>query len=66
MLKLKIINRFILQWLFLRLVKCIENNGSTWYSIKGFVIPTTGYGNDFKYIGKPKFLRITKKKNKND
>lgn len=33
-----------------------------WYSIQGFVIPTTGYDNDFKYLGgKWFFKRITKK-----
>ena len=34
-----------------------------WYSIQNFIIPTTGWSTNYKYIGKgPKFLRITKKK----
>lgn len=88
MTKLKFINVFILQWLFIRLTRCretivIEANvlsydlmpdgnisargiGKTktleWYSIQGLIIPTTGWVGDFKRIGRPFFLRLTKKK----
>jgi hypothetical protein len=33
-----------------------------WYSFQYFVIPTTGWNTDFKYLGKRKFFKLTKKK----
>lgn len=34
-----------------------------WYSIQYWIVPTTGWNSDYKYInGKPKFFRITKDK----
>lgn len=33
-----------------------------WYSIQLFILPLTGWRNDFVYIGKPKFYRITPKR----
>jgi hypothetical protein len=33
----------------------------TWYSIQGFIVPCTGWWNDFKYVSKkPLFWKITK------
>ena len=31
-----------------------------WYSIQGFIVPTTGWNNKFKYLGRRFMLRITK------
>jgi hypothetical protein len=35
-----------------------------WYSLMFWVVPTTGWGNDYKYIGKksPRYLKLTKEK----
>lgn len=35
-----------------------------WYSLKGWISPFSGWGNDFKYIGKSWFVKITKEKYK--
>lgn len=90
MTKLKFINKFILQWFFIRLTKCIKKvdkvdkylsctscdtmrDGGVsargfgkfteyyWYSIQGFIVPTTGWNSDFKIIGKRFFIKLTKK-----
>ena len=35
----------------------------TWYSIQGFIVPCTGWRNNFKFVNKePKFWKITKEK----
>lgn len=32
----------------------------TWYSLQGFIVPCTGWWNDFKFVSKkPKFWQIT-------
>jgi hypothetical protein len=90
MARLRFLNRFILQWFFIRLTICKEDimddynvisfdltpggmasrgtgNIKTyqWYSIQGWIVPTTGYESDFKYLNKSKkpfFFRLTKKK----
>lgn len=33
-----------------------------WYSLQGWIVPITGWGNDFKFIGKRWFIKITKAK----
>jgi len=34
-----------------------------WWSLQGFIIPTTGWNGDFKYLGYgPKYLKLTNKK----
>lgn len=33
-----------------------------WYSLMTFVVPLTGWGAKYKYLGKKRFYRITKKK----
>lgn len=39
----------------------------SWYSIMYWVMPLSGYGKDYKYLGshKAKYLRLTKNKNHN-
>lgn len=35
----------------------------SWYSIQGFIVPTTGWGRDFVFLTKePKFWKVTKPK----
>lgn len=36
-----------------------KSETKTWLSIQGIIIPFTGWNNDFIYIGKPRFLRIS-------
>jgi len=59
------VNRYFLQFFFVRLTKhigTIENENS-YYSIQYFVLPFTGYGNDYIYLNNyPKFLKLTKTK----
>lgn len=77
MTKLEIANRFFFQWFFVRLTRCIyevylefeEHPGyrilhgkAKWYSLQGFILPTSGWSNNFIFLGKRWFLRITKKK----
>jgi hypothetical protein len=33
-----------------------------WFSLQFFIIPFTGWGKPFKYLGKVKFKQLTKKK----
>lgn len=33
-----------------------------WYSIQGWIIPLTGWSNDFKFIRKQWFIKVTKPK----
>lgn len=34
-----------------------------WWSLQGFIVPTSGWGNDFKYVGEgPKYFTLTDKK----
>jgi len=62
MTKLKFINKYILQWLFIRLTKCIDNESNEyWYSLQYLVVPTTGWTTDFKFVGNRKLFKITKK-----
>lgn len=88
MTKLKFLNKFILQWFFVRLTRvqekiaCVDKiisydimpDGSLsarsigltqtfqWYSLQYFVVPTTGWNTDFKYLGERKFFVLTSKK----
>lgn len=58
---LKFINMFLLQWFFVRLTKHYDSKRVlTYFSIQGFIMPTTGWNSEFKYISKgPKFFRLT-------
>lgn len=58
---LKFINMFFFQWFFVRLTKHYDSRRVLmFYSIQGFIWPTTGWNSDYKYIGNgPKFFRLT-------
>jgi hypothetical protein len=38
----------------------VEYRTEQWYSLQGWIIPLTGWRNDFKFIGKQWFIKITK------
>lgn len=51
------LNKIILQWLFIRLTEKLvtETSEHNRWLIMRWVIPTTGWGNDYKFVGgKPK------------
>lgn len=51
MTKLKFINMFLAQWLFIRFTKNFDEDGKfLGYGILGFVLPMTGWRGDFKYV----------------
>lgn len=78
MSKLEIINKILLQWFFVRLTRCSDNliieydlyglkkiHGKKvriWYSLMGWVIPTSGWNSDYKYLGNRWFRKLTKTK----
>lgn len=72
---LKAINVFILQWFFIRLTRHTQNvtriatsdfsitRSYQWYSIQYWILPVTGWGNEFIYLNKkPKFIKCSKKR----
>lgn len=66
---LKFVNVFIFQWFFIRLTR-IEDKGENefcftyyyWYSIQYFIVPLTGWWNEFVWLENQKFYQLTKKK----
>ena len=52
MTKLKFLNYFILQWFFVRLAKIVDTKTKKilGYKLLSGVVPTTGWGTDYKYI----------------
>lgn len=52
-----ILNRFLFQWFFIRIVKGYRPwfHGSKW-GVMYWVVPTTGYGNVYRYVGCAKYL----------
>ena len=77
---LEIINRVLLQWLFIRLtrneiheikdfkLKAVNKGYKRyWYSIQGFIIPTTGWNQEpFIFWGDKWMKKITKEHIKQD
>ncbi len=60
---LKFVNKFICQWFFIRLTKHLNfDTKEIRYSIQYWIVPTTGWNTNFKYIGKnsPKFFYLSK------
>lgn len=55
--RLQLVN-WILQLLFFRIFKNIKEDGNISYGILYFVIPFTGWYNDFATIGKLKFYHF--------
>lgn len=51
---LGVLNRIILQWFFIRLARIVDDvTGKTLgYKILKWVVPLTGWGSDYKFIGK--------------
>ena len=93
MTKLDFLNRYILQWFFIRLCRSenterhikrvrmaeasiVEGFGHSlayhieeaqlkvtrYWAIMAWVIPTSGYGNAFRYIGRCRFWRVSKRR----
>lgn len=61
----KFINKFILQWFFIRLTKHLKKDDNGNYtiidrwSLQYWIKPLTGWNSDYKYIGQgPKFLYL--------
>lgn len=91
MSKLDFLNRFILQWFFIRLcrsedrvkeiismdiyeVSMMDSRTAAigsrfdewqyritrWWCIMAWVVPTSGYGNAFRYIGRSRYWRVSR------
>lgn len=60
MTKLKFINLFLLQWFFIRAVKCQSEN-HYWFAITFFVLPLTGWSGSYVRLNKTVFVPISKK-----
>lgn len=52
MSKIKILNVFILQLFFIRLCYTLDDNNKKMYGFLYFVVPFTGWGSNYKTIGK--------------
>ncbi|MBV6478683.1 MAG: hypothetical protein HGGPFJEG_01441 [Ignavibacteria bacterium] len=69
---LNYLNKFFLQWFFVRLTRAEVNKFSTggikvissWYAIQYWVMPLSGYGREYKYLGKQKYFKLTNMKTK--
>jgi len=69
MSKLKFVNVFIFQWLFIRLQKTVHdeedlNPGAIGWGIIGFILPTTGWTNEYRYILKSFYIHLLTNQNK--
>ena len=64
MTKLEFVNKFLLQWFFIRLAKIsyVANNEIVGWRLLYFIIPLTGWSCKYKYIGKIKYLTLWEKK----
>ena len=67
MTRLGLLNRIFFQWLFIRLTAhSRKDHKGEWrhyyWSLNYFVVPTTGWKTEFKFLGKSKFFRLTKPK----
>jgi hypothetical protein len=52
------LNFLVLQWFFVRLIKCQSSARGTWYEVTGFMLPLTGWWGSYVWIGpKPKRLK---------
>jgi len=52
---LEFLNKFILQWFFIRLAKVVDEDGDIiFWTILKWIIPCTGWGAPYKYLGKSK------------
>lgn len=61
MSKLEFANRFFFQLFFVRLAKTVDTlpDGTfVWYSLMGFIVPFTGWDNDYEILGELWFFRI--------
>lgn len=47
-----LLNRILLQWFFVRLQMNIINSDIDGFQLIGFIIPTTGWTTDYKYVFK--------------
>ena len=63
------LTNYFLQIFFIRITRCDKRyyrglmryiGFSYWYSIQGWIVPFTGWRNEFKFIGKRFNKRITK------
>lgn len=58
----EILNVLILQWFCIRLTRCTDTK-TEWYTIQGFILPWTGWSDEFIFLSKgPIHYRITSKK----
>lgn len=52
---LQFLNYFIFQWFFIRIFRSVHEGVTMGYGVIYFVYPKSGWGNDFKAIGKLKY-----------
>ena len=52
MTKLGLVNRIFFQWLFVRVTRKVQDGVTIGYGLMGFVMPLSGWDNDYKIIGK--------------
>lgn len=51
---LGILNLFFLQWFFVRLQLTVDTDKETVvrWNLRGFIVPTTGWGKPYKFVGR--------------
>ena len=52
MTKIEFINKAFFQWFFIRLAKISDNGKPKGYLLLGFVLPLSGWSNDYIQLGK--------------
>ncbi len=50
MSRLAILNFVFLQWFLIRLCKCTDHDQETYWAILGFVVPLTGWWQNYMWI----------------
>lgn len=50
------VNRFILQWFFIRLFVAVAEGTPQYWGVLYWIVPTTGWNSKYKSLGKVKYF----------